>query len=98
MLIGRDAEDVRREHGGRLTLVTVKPPMRYLCNARFEKVREALARAHPGESVTIIAMPSRSVPYREFQERVPSRISLHPAAGRTSACRHCHVNVVRRAT
>ena len=31
-------------------------PMRYLCEARFEKVREALARAHPGESVTTIAM------------------------------------------
>jgi AraC-like DNA-binding protein len=31
-------------------------PMRYLCNARFEKVREALARAQPGESVTSIAM------------------------------------------
>jgi transcriptional regulator GlxA family with amidase domain len=31
-------------------------PMRYLCNARFEKVREALARAQPGESVTTIAM------------------------------------------
>jgi len=31
-------------------------PMRYLCNARFEKVREALARAEPGESVTTVAM------------------------------------------
>jgi transcriptional regulator GlxA family with amidase domain len=31
-------------------------PMRYLCNARFEKVRESLARAQPGESVTTIAM------------------------------------------
>lgn len=31
-------------------------PMRYLCNARFEKVREVLARAQPGESVTTIAM------------------------------------------
>jgi len=31
-------------------------PMRYLRNARFEKVREALARAQPGESVTTIAM------------------------------------------
>jgi transcriptional regulator GlxA family with amidase domain len=30
--------------------------MRYLCNARFEKVREALARAQPGESVATIAM------------------------------------------
>ena len=33
-------------------------PMRYLCDARFKKVREALARAHPGESVTTIAMRS----------------------------------------
>ena len=31
-------------------------PMRYVCNARFERVREALARAQPGESVTEIAM------------------------------------------
>ena len=31
-------------------------PMRYLCDARFEKVREALARAQPGDSVTTIAM------------------------------------------
>jgi transcriptional regulator GlxA family with amidase domain len=31
-------------------------PMRYLCNARFEKVREALARAQPEECVTTIAM------------------------------------------
>jgi AraC-like DNA-binding protein len=31
-------------------------PMRYLCNARFEKVRIALAQAQPGESVTTIAM------------------------------------------
>ena len=31
-------------------------PMRYLSNARFEKVREALAQAQPEESVTTIAM------------------------------------------
>jgi AraC-like DNA-binding protein len=31
-------------------------PMRYLRNARFEKVRRALARAEPGDSVTAIAM------------------------------------------
>ena len=31
-------------------------PMRYLRNARLEKAREALARAHPGESITEIAM------------------------------------------
>ena len=31
-------------------------PMHYLCGARFEKVREALARAQPEESVTTIAM------------------------------------------
>ena len=31
-------------------------PMRYMCDARFDKVREALARADPGESVTSIAM------------------------------------------
>ena len=31
-------------------------PMRYLSNARFEKVREALAQAQPKESVTTIAM------------------------------------------
>ncbi len=31
-------------------------PIRYLRNARFRKVREALARAQPGDSVTAIAM------------------------------------------
>jgi len=31
-------------------------PIRYLRNARFAKVREALARAQPGDSVTAIAM------------------------------------------
>jgi AraC-like DNA-binding protein len=31
-------------------------PMRYLRNARFEQVRNALTRAEPGESVTAIAM------------------------------------------
>jgi transcriptional regulator GlxA family with amidase domain len=31
-------------------------PMRYLRNARLEKVRHALTRAEPGDSVTVIAM------------------------------------------
>lgn len=31
-------------------------PMRYLCNARFEKAYQALRRAQPGENVTTIAM------------------------------------------
>jgi AraC-like DNA-binding protein len=31
-------------------------PMRYLCNARFEKAHQALRRAQPGENVTTIAM------------------------------------------
>jgi AraC-like DNA-binding protein len=64
-------------------------PMQYLRNARFAKVREALARAQPGESITEIAMSwgfshmgRFSVEYRKrFGER-PSE-SLRRSARRS---------------
>lgn len=55
------------------------PPMRYLRNARFDRVREALSRARPGESVSDIAsrhgfshMGRFSVEYRLRFGEVPS--------------------------
>jgi len=68
-------------------------PMRYLRNARFAKVRDALLRAEPEESVTMIAMGCGfthmgrfAVEYRHrFGER-PSDTLHRDRRGRESAC------------
>jgi AraC-like DNA-binding protein len=68
-------------------------PMRYLRNARFAKVRDALLRAEPKEGVTVIAMDCGfthmgrfAVEYRHrFGER-PSDTLHRDRRGRENAC------------